>query len=201
MDPIKIGRFIAQRRKARQMTQVQLADALHVSDKTISKWERGRGLPEVSLMLPLCEQLQISVNDLLSGECVCVQEYQTKAEANMMRLMERNEQNRRRYLTSLIDGGVTIVAVAALVGLASFVSMPAAARIALLVLALGTAACGLAAAVMLDREAGVFVCPVCQQPFVPSMHAYVKAYHTFTRRRLTCPHCGCTSLCKHRITS
>ena len=56
MDQIKIGKFIADTRKERNMTQMQLADALHISDKTVSKWERGKGLPEVSLMLPLCEE-------------------------------------------------------------------------------------------------------------------------------------------------
>ena len=70
MDQIKIGKFIADTRKERNITQRQLADALHISDKTVSKWERGKGLPKVSLMLPLCEELGISVNDLLTGERV-----------------------------------------------------------------------------------------------------------------------------------
>ena len=67
MDQAKIGRFIAARRKAQGLTQRQLADALSISDKTVSKWECGKGLPEVSLMLPLCGALQITVNDLLTG--------------------------------------------------------------------------------------------------------------------------------------
>ena len=65
MDQMQIGRFIAQRRHLQQMTQRQLAEALGVSDKTVSKWECGKGLPEVSLMLPLCDALDITVNDLL----------------------------------------------------------------------------------------------------------------------------------------
>ena len=70
MDQIRIGRFIAQCRKTGGLTQRQLADGLGISDKTVSKWECGNGLPEVSLMLPLCEALGITVNDLLSGERV-----------------------------------------------------------------------------------------------------------------------------------
>ena len=62
MDQIKIGKFIAQMRKEKKLTQRNLADELCISDKTISKWECGKGLPEVSLMLPLCEILEISVN-------------------------------------------------------------------------------------------------------------------------------------------
>lgn len=67
MDQIQIGKFIAKTRKAQNMTQKQLADVLSISDKTISKWECGKGLPEVSLMLPLCDTLHITVNVLLSG--------------------------------------------------------------------------------------------------------------------------------------
>ena len=67
MDQIKIGRFIAKMRKEKPYTQRQLADMLGISDKTVSKWETGNGLPDVSLMMPLCDLLQISVNELLSG--------------------------------------------------------------------------------------------------------------------------------------
>ena len=86
MDQVKIGRFIAEQRKARQLTQRQLAGELDISDKTISKWETGKGLPEISLMLPLCQALHITVNDLLSGEKVQPADYQKKAEENMMDL-------------------------------------------------------------------------------------------------------------------
>ena len=68
MDQIKIGIFIAEERKAKKYTQRELADKLSISDKTISKWERGNGFPEVSLLLPLCNELEITVNELLSGE-------------------------------------------------------------------------------------------------------------------------------------
>ncbi len=75
MDQIKIGRFIAEARRAKGLTQRQLAGSLAISDKTVSKWETGRGLPEVSLMLPLCSVLDITVNDLLTGEKVPASNY------------------------------------------------------------------------------------------------------------------------------
>ena len=78
MDQAKIGRFIAERRKAQGLTQRQLADALSISDKTVSKWECGKGLPEVSLMLPLCGALQITVNDLLTGAVVSETDYRKR---------------------------------------------------------------------------------------------------------------------------
>ena len=96
MNQIKTGKFIAETRKAQGLTQKQLADILEISDKTISKWECGKGLPEVSLMLPLCSALNITVNDLLSGERVSKIEYINKAEENMMNLIKENEENKKR---------------------------------------------------------------------------------------------------------
>ena len=96
MNQIKTGKFIAETRKAQGLTQKQLADILEISDKTVSKWECGKGLPEVSLMLPLCSALNITVNDLLSGERVSKIEYINKAEENMMNLIKENEENKKR---------------------------------------------------------------------------------------------------------
>ena len=132
MDQIRIGRFIAESRKARSLTQRQLADALSISDKTVSKWECGKGLPEVSLMLPLCAALDLTVNDLLSGERVASPDYQQKAEGNMMSLMKENEENRQRMALSMLTGAVTLIAVCALVVIASFLELPAVARVVLL---------------------------------------------------------------------
>ncbi len=87
MDQIKIGAFIAALRKEQGLTQRQLAEELNISDKTVSKWECGKGLPEVSLMLPLCQRLGISVNELLSGERLEQENYEQKAEENMLNLM------------------------------------------------------------------------------------------------------------------
>lgn len=91
MDQIKIGKFIASCRKEKSMTQRQLADILEIRDKTISKWECGKGLPEVQFMIPLCDLLGINVNELLSGEKLSAEEYQKKAEENMMTLVKENE--------------------------------------------------------------------------------------------------------------
>ena len=82
MDQIKIGKFIANCRKEKNMTQRQLADILEISDKTISKWECGKGLPEVQFMIPLCDLLGINVNKLLSGEKLSADEYQKRAVIN-----------------------------------------------------------------------------------------------------------------------
>ena len=199
MDQVKIGKFIAQMRKEQNLTQRGLADKLSISDKTVSKWERGRGLPEVSLMLPLCGALGITVNDLLSGERVSGTNYQKKAEENMMDLMKENEENKRWMILSVICAVITVIAVCALVVIASCLEMPAAARVALLIFAAAVAATGVGAAAVLDVKAGYYECPSCHAVFVPTMAQYVKGLHTVTRRRLTCPSCGKTAMCRHRV--
>lgn len=199
MDQIKIGKFIAAARKAHGMTQKQLAEQLLISDKTVSKWERGKGLPEVGLMLPLCELLEITVNDLLSGEKISENNYQKKAEENMMSLMQENQENKKHLALSVICGVITVIAVCALVVIAAYMPIPTAARIALIVLAVATGAAGVGAAAVLDVKAGYYECPHCKALFVPSTRDYVKGYHTLTKRRLTCPECGKKSMCRHRI--
>ncbi len=199
MDQIRIGKFIAESRKSRNLTQRQLADALSISDKTISKWECGKGLPEVSLMLPLCAALDITVNDLLSGEKVSSTDYQKKAEGNMMNLMKENEENKKRMALSIITGAITVIAVYALIMIAAFIDLPTIVRIILIMFSVAVGIAGIAATAMLDIKAGYFECPYCKELFVPSMDEYIKSYHTFTKRRLTCPKCGKTGMCKHLV--
>lgn len=199
MEQRKIGKFIATERKTQGFTQRQLADQLGISDKTVSKWETGKGLPEVSLMIPLCETLHITVNDLLSGERVSESDYQKKAEDNMMDLIKENEENKKQMILSVICGTITIIAVCSLVIIASYMDLPTAVRILLIAGACLTAVAGIGAAAMLEIRAGYFECPYCKTLFVPTMGEYVKGYHTITKRRLTCPECGKTGMCRHRI--
>ena len=199
MDQIRIGKFIAQKRKAENLTQKQLADALSISDKTVSKWETGKGLPEVSLMLPLCNALHINVNDLLSGEEVSQTDYRKKAEENIMNLIKENQENKRNLLLSAICGTITIIAVCSLIIIASYIDLPKIIRIVLIIFAVAVSVSGIAAAAMLDIKAGYFECPHCKALFIPNMNEYVKSYHTFKKRRLTCPECGKTGMCRHRI--
>ena len=150
-------------------------------------------------MLPLCASLDITVNDLLSGERVSSTDYQKKAEENIMDLMKENEENKRWMILSVICAVITVIAVCALVVIASLLEMPVIVRVALLIFAAAVAATGIGAAAVLDVKAGYYQCPHCHAVFVPTMAQYVKGLHTLTRRRLTCPDCGRTSMCRHRI--
>ena len=86
MDQIKIGKFIAESRKKNNLTQMQLAEKLNITDRAISKWENGKGMPDSSLMLDLCNELKISVNELLSGEMIDMNNYNEIAEKNLLEM-------------------------------------------------------------------------------------------------------------------
>ncbi len=101
MDNNKIGRFIAYERKNKQYTQRQLADVLEISNKTVSKWECGNGFPEVSLLLPLCNELGITVNELLSAERLQDEEYKAKAEENILNMISESKKTKEEKIVSV----------------------------------------------------------------------------------------------------
>ena len=84
MNQEKIGKFISEKRKDKKLTQSELAEKLGVTDKSISNWENGRNMPDLSLFKPICEILDISINDLLSGKEVPKNEYQERLEENII---------------------------------------------------------------------------------------------------------------------
>lgn len=112
MNQEKIGKFIAKCRKNKNMTQQQLAEKLGVSDRTIGNWENGRNMPDLSLFKPLCGELNISLNDLMSGEKVKEKDYQEKLEENIINAIDytnKKIENRNNFIgLILITFGVLI---------------------------------------------------------------------------------------------
>ena len=200
MDQIKIGKFIADERKRKGCTQKQLSEKLDISDKTISKWERGNGFPEVSLLLPLCIELEITVNELLSGERVSEDDYRKKAEENMVNLVKEAQESKKKIILSTMVAGLSVVAAVPLVMVAGMLEMETWLRILLIVISLTIIGMGVSIACILDREAGAFECPECNNRFVPDMKSYVMGLHTITKRKLVCPHCGAHRYCKKVLT-
>lgn len=200
MDQIKIGRFIAQMRKEQSLTQRQLADIIGISDKTVSKWETGNGLPEVSLMMSLCDSLHINANELLSGERLTGSEYQKRAEENIMDLVKEREESKKKVVLSVIECALTLLAGTTLVLLAGILEMDTWVRILLVVIATTVIAGGIAVAAVLDMSAGSFECGKCGMRFVPTPAAYIAGPHTITKRKLKCPGCGEATYCKRRLT-
>ena len=200
MDQISIGRFIAVERKRKGCTQKQLAEKLNISDKTVSKWECGKGFPEVSLLLPLCKELDITVNELLSGARVSEEEYQKKAEENMVNLVKEAQESKKKIIMSAMVGVLVIVAAVPLFVVAGMFEMQVWTRVLLMGIGFVIMVIGIAIACVLDREAGAFECPECHSRFVPDMKSYIMGPHTITKRKLVCPHCGAHKYCKKVLT-
>ena len=101
MNQEKIGKFIAECRKKKNMTQQELSEKLGVSDRTVGNWENGRNMPDLSLFKPLCNELDISLNDLMSGEKVNEKEYYEKLEENIMNTIDYSNkkiENRNNFI-------------------------------------------------------------------------------------------------------
>lgn len=197
MDQIKIGRFIAEERKRKNHTQRQLADALGISDKTVSKWECGNGFPEISLLLPLCEQLEISVNELLTGERVSDEDYRKKAEENMVNLVKEAQESKKKIVLSAMVAFLSVIAAIPLFVVVQLFKMEIWQHIVFIGVGLFVIVMGIIIACILDRDAGAFECPECHERFVPDMKTYIMSAHTITKRKLRCPKCGAIKYCKH----
>ena len=200
MDQKLTGQFIAKMRKEKGLTQRELADILLISDKTVSKWETGGGLPEVSLMLPLCETLGITVNELLSGKRLSSFEYQNKAEENLMNLIQERKESKRKLFLEVIVMTITLLGALTIIMLASYFEMAIGWRIALIGIAVLIMVGGIGVMCVLEFTAGGFICPKCKAKFVPSFGAYMMGAHTIMYRRLKCPKCGKRSWCKRTLT-
>lgn len=200
MDQVKIGQFIKAIRKEKDLTQREIAERLSISEKTISKWETGNGLPDVSLMLPLCELLEISVNELLSGERLDEKRYFEKAEQNIMSLIQEKAEAKKKLIIAVITAVITLLAGLTISLLAELLEMETWLRVVLIVFAFVIIGTGIGIACVLDREAGVYECKHCGERFVPTMKAYLLAPHMPTSRKLKCPKCGKKSFCKKRLS-
>ena len=97
MNQEKIGSFIAKTRRNKNLTQAELGEKLGVTEKSISNWENGRNMPDLSLFKPLCSELDITINELLSGEKISNEEYQEKLEENIVNTIDYSRKKIIKY--------------------------------------------------------------------------------------------------------
>ena len=201
MDQVKIGKFIADCRRKANLTQMQLAEKLSITDRAISKWETGKSLPDSSIMLELCGTLGITVNDLLSGEVVTMDNYNKKLENNLLELIKQKEQADKRLLSVEVFIGITATVVLfALVFLASFVQMSNGLRISVMVLGFVLFIAGCFYALQIEQVAGYYACKECGHRYVPTYKAVNLAPHMGRTRYMRCPECGKKSWQKKVLT-
>ena len=191
MDQLKIGRFIAECRKKKDLTQMQLAEKLNITDRAISKWETGKSLPDSSIMLDLCDVLGITVNDLLCGEVVTMNNYNKELENNLLEMIKLKEQADKRLLSAEVFIGITATVVLfTLIFVAAFIQMETWLRISLVVFGFVLFLAGGLCALRFEQEAGYYECEHCKHRYVPTYKAVTMAMHMGRTRYMRCPQCG-----------
>lgn len=190
MDQIKIGKFIAERRKSKKLTQAQLAEKLEITDRAIPKWETGKSMPDSSIMLELCDILQITVTDLLYGEVVSMKNYNKETENKLIEMVKEKEQSDRQLLTfEWIIGILSVLVLLIPVMIASYLPMEDWLRITLVIAGFIPALIGLGFALKIEQVAGYYECKECGHKYVPSFRSVLFAMHINRTRYMKCPHC------------
>ena len=200
MNQIKIGKFIAERRKHVNLTQSQLAEKLGITDRAVSKWETGRAMPDTAIMLELCALLKITVNDLLTGEITSMEDNKQNQQLllDMAKELEKKNKtiwNAMRIMMTVsilgLIGGLAIVALFMPEGPWMFVAI-----ISLCVVFLIPCFYAL----KLEVSVGAYKCKNCGHEIVPTYKEAMNAMHMGFTRYLKCPKCGKRTWCKKILT-
>ncbi len=191
MDQIKIGKFIKECRNKNNLTQMQLAEKLGITDRAISKWENGRAMPDSAIMLDLCKELKITVNDLLSGEVVSMNNYNENSEKIILGLVKEKEKNDKLLLKcEILIGIVCIGVMLGLTAVASLVTMEETLRILLIVIGLIPLLIATPFMLKIEQIAGYYECKECGHKYVPTYKEVNLAQHIGRTRKMRCPNCN-----------
>lgn len=192
MDQVKIGKFIADCRKKKNLTQMQLAEKLGITDKAISKWERGIAMPDSSIMLALCDILGISVNELLSGEEIKMENYNKEMENKLLEMVEEKEQRDKQLLSLEWVIGILSLLVLLIPVFIGALAPIGQEWIRLLIVFSGfiPAFVGFFFAVKIEQIAGYYECKECGHKYVPTYKAVNLSMHIGRTRKMKCPQCG-----------
>ena len=197
MDYIKIGKFISSERKLKKLTQTKLAEKLFVSEKTVSKWENGNGLPDTNSLPKLCEILGVTLNELLSGERNNIENINSKNEQLLLNMAKELEHKNKTIWQSMwVIMIVSLTALFAGILIARFLISE---EIWQVVTILGVGIAFLIPcfyALKLEVSVGAYKCKNCGFEIVPSFSEALFAMHKGTTRHLKCPNCKKRTWCK-----
>ena len=200
MNQIKIGEFISSQRRKNNLTQAALAEKLGITDRAVSKWERGKGLPDASLMLDLCEILGITVNELLHGEKISMENNNQKNEQLLLEMANELEKKNKTLWSSMwVIMTVSITALIAGLFITTFLIPDGVWQ---LVAILGICVVFLIPcfyALKLEVSVGAYKCKNCGHEIVPTYTQALNAMHMGTTRYLKCPKCNKRTWCKKVI--
>ena len=200
MNQIKIGEFISSQRRKNNLTQAALAEKLGITDRAVSKWERGKGLPDVSLMLDLCEILGITVNELLNGEKISMENNNQKNEQLLLEMAKELEKKNKIIWSSMWI--IMTVSITALIAGIFITALLIPEGVWQLVAIIGICVVFLIPcfyALKLEVSVGAYKCKHCGHEIVPTYTQALNAMHMGTTRYLKCPKCNKRTWCKKVI--
>ena len=172
------------------MTQMQLAERLGITDRAVSKWENGRSLPDSSIMLELCSILKISVNDLLCGEVVKMDNYKEKSEELILEIARQKEKGDKHLLMlEIIIAVFSMIILLSFTFAASFFQMSDGLRIGLIIAGFVICLVGLGFAIRIEQTAGYYKCRKCGHSYVPTYSSVLWSMHYGRTRYMKCPEC------------
>ncbi len=190
MDQIRIGKFIKERRNLKNITQSNLASILGITDRAISKWENGICMPDVGTIPEICKILDITVNDLFSGEIVKMKDYDKKLEQNLLELAKKEEaQNKKMMIYEYVIGFISSITFLVLMFTLSYAVENQVVRIILFIIAFLILIVGVSFALKIETETGYYECKKCHHKYIPSYKSVYFAMHYGTTRYLKCPKC------------
>ena len=197
MDQIKIGKFIAECRKNKNLTQAQLAEKLNVTDRAVSKWETGNAMPDSNIMLKLCSILGMDVNELLCGEMIDME----KKDEQLNDLIFQMATNEERYHKRLKHSSYMIIAISliALISIMTVISLlipECGFQYFLIVVSVILFIIPCLIALKFKVETGYYECKNCQNMFVPNYKGIAVLMQTPTKKLLKCTKCGKWTWCK-----
>lgn len=201
MDQVKIGKFIAECRREKNLTQMQLAEKLNITDRAVSKWETGRAMPDSSIMIELCSVLGINVNELLSGERIEMENYNKVAEENLLTLKKQKEESDKRLLNiEVIMGIISIIMYLIVIMVVSFSNMQDSTRVLIIMILTVFVFIECLLALRIEQQAGYYECRKCHHKYVPTYSNVLWAMHINRTRYMKCPKCQKRSWQKKVLT-
>ena len=191
MDLIKVGKFIASLRKEKNLTQEELASKLYITDRAVSKWERGLSLPDADKMLELCNILGINVNELLCGEKIDMKDFEKETEKLLLELAKQDILKNKKIMANMwvllitdfvFYMGILLLAVNTLEEGFVLGSIIFASTALFVIVAFY--------ALKLEVDAGYYECSKCHHKFIPTYFKALMAPHIHTTRYMKCPNCN-----------
>ena len=190
MDLNKIGKFISDKRKEFGLTQSQLAEKLFVTDRAVSKWERGKSLPNTESMVELCKIFNISLTELINGETSSSNTLNQTENQLLALIKEKENSDKRLLLFEIFLGIITVISTLTCIFVAAYAPIDEWLRIVLIIIGVVLGLMGSSVALIIEHKAGYYKCTECGYTYVPKFKNFILAPHFGRSRLMKCPKCG-----------